>query len=176
LAWAKKNHVTPPAYAVLTDESLPNPNSQVELRRKVKLLGTGVKTCGSSQKSTVAGDCCDQSPKIARSCSSVETEASAKVQNAVASDSFSQRSRSTTSVNPGAVKTKSNRKVVLAMLALKCRGEHFVFAHIPWGVPTSRADGMLMNVREEKHVPLVIGVPASILPQPDTPPPKTLSI
>lgn len=98
-AWAKKNGVTPPSYAILEEPTKVNHQSIAALRKKISSNVPGDSCCGASNKK-------DKEASLLASCTS-KTKAPV-------------------------VHRKTNKNLVLTMLALKCQGKDSVFTHLPW--------------------------------------------
>jgi hypothetical protein len=148
LAWAKKNKVTPPDYAILSDESSEKANPVDAMnQRSESIYGEEQVDCGSYEKEFAKKSCCKATSSANKSCCSDQKE-----------------------------KLKRERGFVICLLAQKCQGKDFAFAQLPWVVPSQYSDGVLLDGFNVVHFPVCIEVLLSIDQQPDTPPPKLLSV
>lgn len=139
LAWAKKNQVTPPSYAVLEEPAKAAPASEADLRKKISSNGTCDSCCGARSKSGNGTDLV--------------------VSNA-------------SQAKPPFVHRKTNKSLVLTMLAFKCQGKDSVFTYLPWmTLPMALPIVAMEDVTESFDCPrmrILISVPLDL----DTPPPK----
>ena len=161
LAWAKKNQVTPPEYAVLEDAP-----------RKKAVQTTCPEETGGATKGE--NSCCSkvskESPK--KSCcverSNHETKVSSKC---CETKTTAQKIASHKPTNSKKALSKRERCVVVSMLALKCQGADSVFTQLPWMIPSVRIEPICVDHLDSHHWPFA-RLLLSVECEPDTPPPK----
>ena len=156
LEWAKRNKVTPPSYAVLSEAPT---HAASTLREWIR---------GVAARAKSESHCCDHSKlqKVASMKKTISTKSISKCSKCAESKSnrvvASQKS-------PG-------NSYTLTMLALKCQGKSSAFMQLPWFFPALRVETCSETVGSEPYLSLPSRVLISIYEQPDTPPPKMLSV
>lgn len=156
LAWAKKNNVEPPAYAVL---SQPTPKALTTLVKRVVQKRPGETYCGTSCEAGCKNGCDKNSSLVSQNCSTC------------ASKSREAKAKPTNFARSG-----KKRGYVLSMMAQRCQGKSSVFTLLPWTIPALRPQVMIHEITPTLHVATPTKTLVSIYQQPDTPPPKLLSV
>lgn len=168
LAWARKNGVTPPQYAIAALSKTARPGKLAMLHDEVadatpsRAAEKPSRACCAkhAQRATIDAS---QTPKP--SCRSVDTDQPTKCQV----HSQSRADGTTGSKHCG---QPSKRKIVLSVLALKCQGGSSDFTLLPWMIPATAecvqlsiaVGGPAPQGREPKPLSVDLNL--------DTPPPK----
>ena len=161
LAWAKKNQVTPPEYAVLEDAPSKKTVQTVCPEEKGAVIKGESSCCSNTSKESPRKSCCEglrnSEAKEGRKC--CETRSTA------------QKSATHKTTTPKQVLGKKERSVVVSMLALKCQGADSVFTQLPWMIPSIRLEPIFVDQLDTHHWPFAESF-LSVECEPDTPPPK----
>jgi hypothetical protein len=161
LAWAKKNQVTPPEYAVLEDTPPKKTVQAVCLEEKGDATKVGNSCCSKVSKESTGESCCAgrhnlKTKEVSKCC---ETKTTA------------QKSTAHKTMTPEQALGKRERSVVVSMLALKCQGADSVFTQLPWMIPSVGPEPVSVDHLDTDHWPFANSL-RSVDCEPDTPPPK----
>jgi hypothetical protein len=161
LAWAKKNQVTPPEYAVLEDAPPKKTVQAVCSVEKNTATKGGNLCCSKDSKESPRKSCCEERHysgiKVDRKCCEAKTAA--------------QKTAADKPTPPKHALVKKERSVVVSMLALKCQGADSVFTQLPWMIPSIRLEPILVDHLDSHHWPFA-ELLVSVACKPDTPPPR----
>jgi hypothetical protein len=162
MAWAKKNQVTPPAYAVLEDVPSKEMDLGVPVQEKVLALKREKYCCKNGNDKDSPKNCCQErrSLESTAGCKSCKSNA--------ATQKVAKTPHSPSETKSSAKKTKS---FVVSMLALKCQGADSGFTQLPWMLPSVRQQTVFIAHYEATLWPFSKTL-MSIDREPDTPPPK----
>ena len=162
MAWAKKNQVTPPTYAVLEDIPPKEIDRIVPVPEKVLAMKREKSCCKNVSDKASPKNCCDErrSTELREGCKSCKSS--------TATQKIAKNPQSTPEEKTSIKKTRS---FVASMLALKCQGADSVFTQLPWMLPSVRQQAIYVAHFEATLWPFARTL-MSIDSEPDTPPPK----
>jgi hypothetical protein len=168
-AWAERNGVTPPSYAVRPSRNDTAMDSSSSHSRNGKFAKEINFVCSTPQKACCTKHSCKavSGSKCNDSCQSQDRVTVIK-KSCASCRQVSQPD----SVGSRKLNSATKRKIVLTMFALKCQGKSSAFTLLPWTILTNIQNVVLYEHEHGPAHPVVAMAPASVYSRPDTPPPK----
>lgn len=173
LAWAKKNKVSPPKYAVLSEAGAPDA-TPIHLTGEDSCESDQSSQCGGGRNASREKKCCSSSQK--RETNEIAAASVCCKISGTCTSCSTKAHLSPKSISMKFTSSGKKYRFMLSMLALKCQGKCSAFTQLPWLIPSVRCESPFVDIAIEQMILPVARILVSIHQQPDKPPPKLLSV